>query len=362
LDNVKGTLIILVVVGHAIEPLTAAKLSSDVYFFIYLFHMPAFVLLCGYFSRRWAMDVRHLHGLLTDLLVPYVIFGTFTNVETAWLENKWTAAQLFSLLDPPVVMWFLLALLVWRVSSPLWRLLKAPVAMVVAVCVSVAFPFDQHLSSTLSADRIVSLMPFFVAGLLMTPGFLSFLRRPWFRAAGVMVLASVFVVTAWRPAVFHEMILGWFGAYAPTQAWSVDVMARLTHLGVSFASAVAVIAVVPRRRHWLTTIGRNSLTVYLCHYLVVGPFRQVIAPNGLLKPLPSSCLLATIVFAVGLSVCLGCEPVASVVNLIARPKRVVDWALRPGVKGSGDAAGDGLTWLGRAETASPKGTDLGPER
>ena len=48
-DNLKGILIIFVLIGHFIQPY--AQLGG-LWCTIYLFHMPAFVFVTGFFSKR----------------------------------------------------------------------------------------------------------------------------------------------------------------------------------------------------------------------------------------------------------------------------------------------------------------------
>ena len=53
LDNVKGILIILVVVAHCIGAIFYNSLViRQIYYFINLFHMPAFIMISGYFAKR----------------------------------------------------------------------------------------------------------------------------------------------------------------------------------------------------------------------------------------------------------------------------------------------------------------------
>ncbi|WP_395966755.1 acyltransferase family protein, partial [Brevundimonas diminuta] len=51
-DNARFLLIVLVVIGHAISTVrTDSQLGFALYAYIYLFHMPAMILLSGMFSR-----------------------------------------------------------------------------------------------------------------------------------------------------------------------------------------------------------------------------------------------------------------------------------------------------------------------
>lgn len=53
-DNARALLIILVVLGHmSSEFIEHDELIADVYLFIYTFHMPAFILISGYFAKKF---------------------------------------------------------------------------------------------------------------------------------------------------------------------------------------------------------------------------------------------------------------------------------------------------------------------
>lgn len=53
-DNAKFVLIFLVVFGHMISPYrTDSEGMLSIYHFIFIFHMPVFILLAGYFSKNF---------------------------------------------------------------------------------------------------------------------------------------------------------------------------------------------------------------------------------------------------------------------------------------------------------------------
>lgn len=51
-DNFKGILIVFVVLGHLLENFFEVPKLKDIYLFIYLFHMPLFVFVSGFFSQK----------------------------------------------------------------------------------------------------------------------------------------------------------------------------------------------------------------------------------------------------------------------------------------------------------------------
>src|SRR4051812_14294974 len=73
-DNIKMTLIVLVVVGHAWAMLPASRATDWTYDFLYSWHMPAFAIVTGYLSRSFAWTPKKLWGLVCTVAVPYFVF------------------------------------------------------------------------------------------------------------------------------------------------------------------------------------------------------------------------------------------------------------------------------------------------
>lgn len=93
-DNYKALLIILVVIGHFIEP--AYKNNTLLYtlkWLIFSFHMPAFIFISGYFSKR----ELSFGTLVRKLAVPYVIYELLYLFRTPLVENDiWVSVQCFA--------------------------------------------------------------------------------------------------------------------------------------------------------------------------------------------------------------------------------------------------------------------------
>jgi len=128
LDNAKFLLIVLVVIGHT-WPMGLVEGSRTVkagYLWISAFHMPAFILLSGYFSRGFTARPAQLRKLVAGVLVPYLVFEVlYSAVEAA----AWGKPFRLTLTEPTFVCWFLAALFVWRLTVPLWRVIPWPVSL-----------------------------------------------------------------------------------------------------------------------------------------------------------------------------------------------------------------------------------------
>ncbi|MFE2626146.1 acyltransferase family protein, partial [Streptomyces caelestis] len=117
-DNVKYLAIVLVAVAHAWEPvMDGSRATRALYMIVYTFHMPAFILISGYFSRSFDMTPPKVKRLITSVAVPYVLFETAYSLFKRYADDAPDMA--ISLIDPFFLTWFLIALFVWRVTTPI---------------------------------------------------------------------------------------------------------------------------------------------------------------------------------------------------------------------------------------------------
>src|SRR6478672_4779618 len=82
-DNARWVCIALVVLGHALQDRFDSDAALALYIVIYAFHMPAFALISGYFSKSSSPNRPQMARLITDIVVPYVIF------EGLWILMDW---------------------------------------------------------------------------------------------------------------------------------------------------------------------------------------------------------------------------------------------------------------------------------
>ena len=75
-------LIVLVAIGHLLSKGITDRLPAAhaLYVWIYLFHMPAFIFLAGFFSGARQISAHSLRGIVARLLVPYLVFTMLYSV------------------------------------------------------------------------------------------------------------------------------------------------------------------------------------------------------------------------------------------------------------------------------------------
>ncbi|MGF1341976.1 acyltransferase family protein [Streptomyces flavovirens] len=268
-DNVKYLAIVLVAVAHAWEPvMDGSRTTRALYMVVYAFHMPAFIVISGYFSRSFEMTPVKVKRLVSTVVVPYIVF------ETAYSLFRRYAGGFddtpISLLDPLFLTWFLIALFIWRVTTPLWRSLRHPLP--VALVIGMLAMVTPGIGDDLDLQRVLQFLPFFVLGLALKPEHFELIRRREVRMLSVPLFAGAVAFAYW---LAPRMQLGWFYHASSAQEleapWWSGVVTYLVMFACSTALTVGFLALTPRRPMWFTALGAGTICGYLLHgFLVKG--------------------------------------------------------------------------------------------
>ncbi|GAB3617932.1 acyltransferase family protein [Okibacterium endophyticum] len=323
-DNARFACIVLVVMGHAIQRLTYDSDNALViYLAIYAFHMPAFALISGYFSKAAPPGVSQMKRLITDIILPYVIFESVWTLVQFLVEGK----RELNPTEPSWTLWFLLALGIFRLILPYLALIRWPLLW--SIVVSVGVGYLDNIDSTFSLSRALGILPYFVLGwqlhrwkIVDTWRFAE--RQTWwvrgaafaFFAAWVTVLV-VFIDT-WRAIDLRF----WFfyddsyHALGDDEWWAGGIRLALIVLAVLLIAAFFVL--LPRRKTRLTRFGQYTMYVYLLHSFVLYPLRE----SGILGDPEYNALwlIVLVVASVIISVLLSSSPVRRVFAPLIEPR------------------------------------------
>lgn len=265
LDNARFLLISLVVTGHLLEQLAdQGPMAAALYRWIYLFHMPAFVLISGALSKS-ALTQRRLIGLFTGLLLPYLVFQTLYPAWDAWLFGTGDWSQGY--LTPYWLLWYLPSLACWRLLLPAFARLRRPV--LAASLIALAAGCMPDIGYPFSLSRTLVFLPLFMLGYRIGPQALKNLGTARTRrGAAALVLVAAAVVMWWLRDLDPEWLYGVIG-YADLQATPLaGAVMRLALLVAAAVCALACITLVPRWPRW-AALGQRSLTSYLVHGFLV---------------------------------------------------------------------------------------------
>jgi fucose 4-O-acetylase-like acetyltransferase len=266
-DNAKYLAIVLVAMGHAWEPLrSGSRTVTALYTIVYAFHMPAFIVISGYFSRGFDASPEKIKRLITGVVVPYVVFETAYTFFTRWTDN--VPDRPVTLLDPLYLTWFLAALFIWRLTTPLWKSVRYPLPL--ALGIAALATLSPTIGKDLDLQRTLQFLPYFVLGLCLKPEHFRLVRRWKTRILAVPVFACALAFAYWA---VPRMDYAWFFHRASAEelgvpAWYGPVM-TLALFGCSLTLVACFLAWVPGRRMWFTALGAGTLYGYLLHGFVV---------------------------------------------------------------------------------------------
>jgi fucose 4-O-acetylase-like acetyltransferase len=234
-----------------------------------------------------------------------------------------------SLLDPWYLTWFLVALFVWRLTTPLWKAVRRPLplALVIAMLATVS----PEIGDDLDLQRVLQFLPYFVLGLCLRPEHFQRVRTRAVRVLSVPVFAGALLVGWWA---VPRMDTAWFYHRDSAQElgapwWSGPLMV-LAMMGCSLLLTACFFSWVPGRRTWFTALGAGTLYGYLLHGFVVkaGDFYGWFDHRWLHEPL-GEVFVTLIAGAVVTLLCTG--PVRRVFRFAMEPE--MKWAFRPEAAG-----------------------------
>lgn len=265
IDNIKVLLIFLVVFNHiiAFNLVKVDMVVRYIWYGITIFHMPAFVFISGYLSKKPQNVLKNVK----NLLIPYILGYSLT-----WYSQIWLGRTVdYEILRPTgTVMWYVLALFAYRLTIEAMGKIRfiVPLSIIFALWAGTRPEFTTFLS----ASRIVVFFPFFAAGYLWKSEYITAVRK----FKGKWVLVPISAVLLW--AIPNYMITNGMGIaiFRANHRYQLcgltdqeGIVIRLLMYLVSFIVIYTFLALMPDIKLPLTYIGRHTMGIYLFHYPIM---------------------------------------------------------------------------------------------
>ncbi|TDL80247.1 acyltransferase family protein [Peribacillus frigoritolerans] len=270
-DNAKFILIILVVFGHVIRSfIDDNEFMLNVYKFVYTFHMPAFILISGFFAKGYNKK-GYVQKIFKKLIIPYLIFQGIYSVYYFLVESGNTLAV--DPLDPHWSLWFLMSLFFWNLFLFAYTKLDKRLAMLIAIGLGVAIGYVDSASNYLSVSRTFVFFPLFLAGFYLDKSHFKKLTAAKVRLASIALLLVTFI--AYFNLDFdYEWLFGSKPYSAVSNADAADAFIRLGFYSLTFILTFSFLSLIPKRNFFFTHWGTRTFYVYLLHGFIVKSFRN----------------------------------------------------------------------------------------
>lgn len=265
-DNIKFILIFIVVLGHYCGRYTESFLLNGIYTFIYSFHMPLFIFLSGYFSKK--IENQRIKDV-KDLLIPYIIIQLlyFFILSAANPNYNWSLAL------PIGSNWYLIGLFVWRLLAPYFRLVNN--SFLYAILIGLLVGYIADLNQILNLQRIISYLPFFILGYNFEGNYKEKLlyKKRIFALFALFLLIIYYVVSSFY---FPEVILlikkcqSILYPYTGTIIEkSLQLIGRLLFFILSIITSIFFMQIIPNKQTFYSFLGKNSLYIFLFHMFFI---------------------------------------------------------------------------------------------
>lgn len=320
-DNVKGLLILCVVIAHMFNGYREdSEHVRSLYFFIYSFHMPAFVFVSGLFSKK-AIDNKQydkpFYFLVMYFVTQFIVRGTYILIGNS---------DSFTLFSEGGVPWYAFAMFAFYLVTmfvnrfdPKWVFLAA----VVLGCMS---GYDDSIGNFLCLSRLFAFYPFFLLGYYMDRDRLSaFLDKKIVRIVCALFILAVAVFLLFKVDDVWWLIKILKGKHNYSEIARYNIyggVLRLLWYIYSFIFTFCVIAITPKFKNPLTLLGERSLQIYVLHYAVYAVLFSGLGYKAFLKDLwPSGHLLLVLLTGVVITFVLAAKPFTWITKKLIYPPR-----------------------------------------
>lgn len=274
-DNLRGVLILLVVMGHSIQYMCDDYESNLLFRAIYSFHMPLFMMVSGFVSYRKTYDKTWLFRRAKQLLVPFIV-GTFLMAVT---QKDGSFFDYF--LYPLKGLWFLWVLFSLSLGQYICNKLGgAKIVIVVFVIISaLSFKFKGILCLDLIAYHFI----FYATGYIMRKNWASLLKMKKSIIIIIgMLLSLVFIFT------FDRNVPSYF----PIR--NIPLYVRIVPCFISFSVFMSAANMIDISNKLLLQMGTNTLGIYLLHRVLLEYVRLL----DIQIPYMNNAIFYTVVLAV----------------------------------------------------------------
>ena len=267
-DNVKFFLICCVVFGHIANRFADNSYAvACIQFWVYLFHMPAFVYIAGLFSKRTVNEKRWRK------IVPYIFlyFGMLMLSFTVSALKNGVASTTVDFFHENGIAWYALAMFWWGAIAMLVKQVKPSYVLAISLFLSVISGYSADVNSFLVMQRTIIFFPFFYLGYITDIDLLTKrLNHVALKIASVALLAATAVITY----LYYDKIYYWrylFRGIKPYDGikkglpygwgWSW----RLAFYLISMVLTLAIICIMPNVKSFISALGKKTLPVYVFH-------------------------------------------------------------------------------------------------
>lgn len=268
LDNTKGILIFLVVLGHFLLPVNSGnQIANNIFNLIYLFHMPLFVFITGFFAK----SIFKNNSLRIDKIISTFVLAMLFQLVLILMENpsKPLSNTLFSFSSAP---WYLVSLCFWYLIVPFLKRAKPLPAIIFSFIISIGSGCLDQLGSFLSLARTFSFLPYFVMGFYCTKANLEALRTRTIGRICVFLSIAFIVWYCFYGSTMTDMMYLMYGSNHYRSGNMLGMFQHCLLVCIAVVLSIALLQIASSRHTFFCIWGERTLQIYVLHRIIRGLF------------------------------------------------------------------------------------------
>ena len=262
MSNIKAFLIFTVVFGHFLELNGSNEAIDFIKIYIYLFHMPAFIFISGYFSKDPGKCQKKA---FCSYFIPF-LFMTF--IYCFFYPFLTGGSITFRLVNPVFAAWYVLTIFFYKVF--LKYILKIKYILPISIVCSLVAGIFEFIGKDFSLSRVIAFLPIFLLGYYCTPEMIERMRKVKKRVpAAILILIGIglfvfnhFFQISYKVTLhaepYHDIGIG-----------NVEgIVIRFITLSLALVFIITFLMLFSDKQNKLTYIGDNTMAVYALHGIV----------------------------------------------------------------------------------------------
>ena len=260
-DNIKALMLLLVAIGHILDVYIDDGNNTVFYIamkYIYLFHMPVFAFVSGYFTKDFD---RARNKAVKGVLIPYLILQMGYVIVAAIMIYlglaKFNAGVFnYSIILPSSAFYYLLALFVWKLIAKDIMSLRCP--LVISTVLGLLISFTKYDDFHMGYGAVFSLLIFYVLGIKCTESIINKIRKVP-HVIAVFVLLLGLIPASVCPYSIHSIRLN----YESEGFTNIEgMLCRCLFYIVAIVMGMAIINLLPATKTFCSKIGMRAILVY----------------------------------------------------------------------------------------------------
>ena len=302
-DNLKFLLIILVVFGHFIDYFFKYSVNIQrLFIMIYGFHMPLFIFMTGFFSKR----VKKFKDIDYKKIFFYIIVAFLMKVSIFIIESIYYKPT-FDMFGGSDIYWFLIVISIYTILTPMISKFNLKFLLIFSIVLALLAGYDNNIGDFLALSRTIVFFPFFLSGYVLSEKkeeFNSFINKSKLKYLAIIAIIAYILLCIFKINYmynFRGLFVGrssYVILHLAKYAWCKRAIAYI----IQFTISASILLVIPNKEFkWFTKFGKKSIQVYMFHVPIVIIFNQFPFINKLFHKAPNAYILFCLVISILMS-------------------------------------------------------------